>query len=104
MTFEEAIELSKAIYGNSAFEVMAIGRFKPFDQILESSPWGVSIFDRVTEVHTVIWTEDDWRRAAAPTRKASPVAEGKPTSKPDSKPSASAVGSSSKPSEQLSLF
>lgn len=105
MTFEEATELARAIQGNSAFVVMAIGRFKPFEEIKESSPWGISIVDRVTETKSVIWTDDDWRRAAAPTRKASPPApESKSTSKPDSKPSASAVGSGSKPIEQLTLF
>lgn len=81
MTFDEAVELAKAIEGNSQFVVIAIGRFVMTDELStvtkQTLPWGVSVAwlsdhkDRV-----VCFKESDWSDFAlahSPKRQAKPV-------------------------------
>ena len=70
MTYDEAVELAKAIEGNSQFVVIAIGRFVMVDELStvtkQTLPWGVSVAwlsdhkDRV-----VCFKESDWTAFAS---------------------------------------
>jgi hypothetical protein len=81
MTFDEAVELAKAIEGNSQFAVIAIGRFVMSDELStvtkQTLPWGVSVAwlsdhkDRVVCFKESDWT--DFALAHAPKPQAKPV-------------------------------
>lgn len=70
MTYDEAVELARAIEGNSQFVVIAIGRFVMTDELStvtkQTLPWGVSVAwladhkDRV-----VCFKESDWTEFAS---------------------------------------
>lgn len=96
MTFDEACELARVIQGNSAFVVIAIGRFKPPQEILDCSPWGISISSRISESKFVIWNESDWRRTAAPAKQQKPD--------PVKEDSGKSIEKQHSAAEQLSLF
>lgn len=60
MTLTEASELARSIDGNTAYMVVAIGRFIDLECITQASPWGISVLRRADGTRQVLWSESDW--------------------------------------------
>jgi hypothetical protein len=65
MKLSEACDLAQVIHGNSAYIVLAVGRFIQPELIDDRTPWGLSVLRREDNCRLMLWSENDWRLEAA---------------------------------------
>lgn len=82
MTLTEACDLAKAIDATDHWQIVAIGRFLPHDQISDSSQWGCSVRTHDGQAHTV-WSGQQWRSLLAPSTAPPPSPEARAPPRPD---------------------
>lgn len=67
MDREAAFALGREIDNAPRFTLIAVGRFKPVEEIGAATPWGVSVLadDSPTGKSVVIWNNEQWHGLAA---------------------------------------
>lgn len=67
MHFLEALDLAQHIHRTRpAWEIVAIGRFKPLAELRLGTPWGISVWQPGDEKPRLIWRREDLDDSAAP--------------------------------------
>jgi hypothetical protein len=61
VTLQEACELAMAIHLNSAYQLLAVGRFMQPELIEDKTPWGLSVLRREDNCRLMLWSEADWK-------------------------------------------
>lgn len=67
MDREAAFALGREIDHAPRFTLIAVGRFKPVEEIGAATPWGVSVLadDSPTGKSVVIWNSEQWHGLAS---------------------------------------